>query len=180
MFELERIGKLRKQLGLTQKQLADLSGVSQSLIAKIEAGKIDPAYSKVVQIINALEAVQKKEKKTALEVMTSNVISADPDETIDKIANIMREKNISQIPVIRQGKCIGSISEGAIIDLVSKHTDPKSTKVREIMQESFPVVPANSLVDMVVDLLKHYPAVLVDQNGKLVGIITKADLLKAI
>ena len=46
MFELNEISRLRKQLGLTQAELAKLSGVSQSLIAKLEAGKIEPSYSK--------------------------------------------------------------------------------------------------------------------------------------
>lgn len=180
MFELERISKMRKQLGLTQKQLADLSGVSQSLIAKIESGKIDPAYSKVVRIINALESEQNRGKKTAAEIMTPSLISSSPDDNVEKAANIMREKDISQIPVIEGNRCVGSISETAIVELVSNNGDPKSTKVRDVMQDSFPVVPANSVMDMIVDLLKHYPAVLVEKNGRFAGIITKADMLKAI
>ena len=52
---LALIGKLRRQLGLTQKELARKAGVSQSLIAKVESGLIDPAYSKVVQLFQALE-----------------------------------------------------------------------------------------------------------------------------
>jgi Predicted transcriptional regulator with C-terminal CBS domains len=39
--ELERI---RKQVGMTQKELAKLSRVSQSLIAKIERGDVDPSF----------------------------------------------------------------------------------------------------------------------------------------
>ena len=41
---IDRISKIRKQLGLTQIQLANLAGVSQSLIAKLESGRIDPSY----------------------------------------------------------------------------------------------------------------------------------------
>ena len=40
MFEIDDIVRLRKQLGLTQTELAKLSGVSQSLITKMEAKKV--------------------------------------------------------------------------------------------------------------------------------------------
>jgi predicted transcriptional regulator len=42
-------------LGLTQGQLAKIAGVSQSFIAKIESGKIDPSYSKVKTIFDVLD-----------------------------------------------------------------------------------------------------------------------------
>src|SRR3989338_3454114 len=44
--ELSEIGKRRRRLGVTQTQLAKLAGVSQSLIAKIEAGKVYPHFFK--------------------------------------------------------------------------------------------------------------------------------------
>lgn len=52
---LDEIAKRRKLLGLTQKQLAKIAGVSQSFIAKIESGKIDPSYSKAKAIFDTLE-----------------------------------------------------------------------------------------------------------------------------
>jgi predicted transcriptional regulator len=180
MLEVERIGKLRKQLGLTQKTLADLSGVSQSLIAKIESGKIDPAYSKVMQILAALENEQNKGKKTAQQIMTVGLASVSPKDLISDAIRLMKEKGISQLPVLEGGKCVGSLSESDILDLVAAHRDLKKLTVREAMKESFPVIPATSIVDVVTDLLRHYSAVLVEKDGHISGIITKADLFKAI
>jgi predicted transcriptional regulator len=180
MLEVERIGKLRKQLGLTQKELADLSGVSQSLIAKIESGKIDPAYSKVMQILSALENEQNKGKKIAQQIMSEGIIGISPDDHLAKAIGIMKEKDISQLPVLEGGKCIGSLSESDIVELVAAHADLKKPLVRQVMKESFPVIPASSLVDVVASLLKHYSAVLVEKDGHISGIITKADLFKAI
>ncbi len=180
MYDVERIGKMRKQLGLTQKELANLSGVSQSLIAKIESGKIDPAYSKVTQIISALESLQNKGRKTVADIMTSKIYSVSPKDSVAKAIKLMRGADISQLPVLEADKCLGSVSESIILDIVSGGKDLKSTKVEDIMKESFPVIPANSVVDVAMDLFRHYPAVLVDKNGKLAGIITKADMLKAI
>jgi predicted transcriptional regulator len=44
---LEDIAKRRRQLGMKQSELAKAAGVSQSLIAKLEAGTIDSSYTKV-------------------------------------------------------------------------------------------------------------------------------------
>jgi len=181
MYEIERIGKLRKGLGMTQKELANLAGVSQSLIAKIESGKIDPAYSKVVQILSALEAKQNKGKKTAAQIMSHHIISVSPSDRLQKAVSLMREKDISQLPVFEDGKCIGSVSDSKIVDLIgTRNSELKTLLVREVMGESYPIIPANSIVDVVADLLHHYRAVLVEKDGRLSGIITKADLFKAI
>jgi predicted transcriptional regulator len=181
MLEIERIGKLRKQLGLTQTELAKLSGVSQSLIAKIESGKIDPAYSKVMQILSVLEAEQSKGKKTAQQLMSHHIVSVSPSDTLEKAISLMRSRDISQLPVFDGGKCVGSLSDSLVVDLLSNHVSRlKQMKVREVMRESYPVIPSASLVDVVSDLLKHYRAVLVEKDGHISGIITKADLFKAI
>lgn len=181
MHDVERIGKMRRQLGLTQKQLASLAGVSQSLIAKIESGKIDPAYSKVMQIISALEAEQNKGKKTVAHIMSAHISSVSPSDKLQKAIAMMKEKDISQLPVFSEGRCVGSLSDGMIVDLVaSRGGELKSILVGEVMAESYPVVPASSLVDVAVSLLHHYRAVLVEKDGKTAGIITRADIFKAI
>jgi predicted transcriptional regulator len=181
MFEIQRIGKMRKQLGLTQKELAALAGVSQSLIAKIESGKIDPAYSKVMAITAALEAEQNKGKRTAEQIMTSGILSVAPSEPLEKAIKLMREKDISQLPVFEAGKCVGSLSDSMIVDLMAEKGEGiRALKVGDVMSESYPVIPANSLADVAMGLLHHYRAVLVEKDGKIGGIITKADLLRAI
>lgn len=181
MLDVKQIGRMRRQLGLTQKRLASLAGVSQSLIAKVESGRIDPAYSKIIRINDALEQERKKGKKIVSQIMTSDIISITPSDNLRKAVSLMRSKDISQLPVLDSGKCVGSLSDSMIVDLLSDaKKDIRKLSVRDIMYESYPVLPANSLVDVAVGLLHHYRAVLVEKDGKLAGIITKADLLKAI
>src|SRR5687767_16022587 len=54
--EIDEVRLLRRQLGLTQQELARMAGVSQSLIAKIERGLVQPSYSNVKRLVEALEA----------------------------------------------------------------------------------------------------------------------------
>lgn len=182
MLEIQKIAKMRKALNLTQKELANISGVSQSLIAKIESGSIDPAYSKVSQILSSLEDLNKKDKKTAKDILTSSVVFASPSDSLFDAISLMQEKGLSQLPVFQNGRSVGSLLDSTIVSIISKHQEKnlKSMNVGEVMREGFPLIPISSHVDAIADLLRHYRAILVEQNGKIVGIITKADLFKAI
>jgi predicted transcriptional regulator len=77
-------------------------------------------------------------------------------------------------------KPIGGLSERTVLEKILNPSDeinPSSLKVREIMEESFPQVADDAPLTLLSSLLKYYPAVLVQNKGDIVGIITKADLL---
>ena len=97
MFEIDDIVRLRKQLGLTQTELAKLSGVSQSLITKMEAKKVEPAYSKVKILIETLQKQERRDgdKRTAKSICSKTVKGIDKKEILKDAAKKIREKNIS-------------------------------------------------------------------------------------
>ncbi len=176
LYELEEIKKIRKKFGLTQSQLANLSDVSQSLIAKIEGNRLDPTYTKVKKIFKAIDSLGKKKELKAEEIMTKQIISVKSNDDIKKVIDKMKKANISQMPVIEEHKSIGIISEAIILtSLLNK----KGKKVMDIMEDSAPVVSKNTAVTTISDILRSYPMVLVSEHGELKGIITKADLLDA-
>ena len=82
--DLTEIEKHRKKLELTQTALAKKAGVSQSLIARIEAGTVDPRYSKVSRVFSALAKIEKKEIR-AEELMTKKVVGAQTQDTIEDV-----------------------------------------------------------------------------------------------
>jgi len=173
----------RRKLGLTQNQLADMAGVSQSYIAKLEAGKLEPSYLKVKAIFEALDSVERRKEVSAGEMMTEEVVSVDADARIHEAVEVMRKHGFSQLPVTEDGKPVGGVSERTLLDQVLNHEDEKPPGmrwVREVMEESFPQVSDDAPLSLLSSLLKYYPAVLVQRKGEIVGIITKADLLGAI
>ena len=173
-YELSEIKKIRKSLGLTQTDLAKRANVSQSLIAKIESGKIDPTFTKTKKIFETLDLLQNKEEIKADELMNRKVVSVSPVDSIKESISKMKKYGISQMPVLDGQNVVGLVSESTLLDaLMSK----KSNKIEEIMEESPPTVSKTASVKVVSSLLKHYPIVLVSESGKLVGLITKADLL---
>ncbi len=178
---LEKIARKRKMLGLTQKKLADLSGVSQSLIAKLESGKTDPSYTKVKAIIDVLNQLEMKMEVHAREIVHSKVISVQKSDKVSKAVHLMMEHGYSQLPVFDGEHAVGSISEKTILSQVSAGRDLSQISVlfvEEVMNEAFPQVGEDAPLSLISGLLQVYPAVLVSKKGKVTGIVTKADLLK--
>jgi len=173
-YQLEDIKKIRKKLGLTQHDLAKRASVSQSLIAKIEARKIDPTFSKSQKIFLALEELTQKHEKKASDIMQDKIISINPDTDIKEAIKMMKKFQISQMPVIQDQKSVGLISEATILDAI---INEKHSKVRGIMENSPPIVASETPLNVVTSLLKFFPMVLVSNDGNLVGVITKVDVL---
>ena len=178
---IDEVSKKRKAMGLTQQKLARLAGVSQSLIAKLESQKIDPSYTKVKAIFDALERLQTEAEVRAEEVLHSKVISIQKSAPVSKAVQTMAEYGYSQLPVFDGEHPVGSISEKTIIGKVSAGKDLNqisSLPVGAVMEEAFPQVGEDAPLPLISSLLHVYPAVLISAKGKVVGIVTKADLLK--
>lgn len=180
---LEDIGKKRRQLGLKQSELARMAGVSQSLIAKLESGKIDSSYTKVRIIFEVLKRQEAKSKiqSQGNRVFNNEVISVQKDEPLSNVVQLMKEHGYSQIPVFDGKQPIGSISEKTILRqiLAGKDlTQISKMPTGEIMEEAFPQVSEDVPLSTISSLLQTYPAVLISKKGKTIGIITKADLLR--
>ena len=181
MEDLTLIKELRKRLGMTQHRLARLSGVSQSLVAKIESGRVDPAYSKAKSIISALQREQFSSEKKAADIMHSGVETVQADETLHNAAALMRRKGISQMPVADGKRIVGSITEQTIVaNFSAEQKKLSSLRVREVMNDAFPTALPATPVSAIAALLHHYSAVIVMEKGEIAGIITKADFLKTI
>ena len=173
-YELEEVKKIRKKLGLTQTDLANRAGVSQSLIAKIESGRIDPTYTKTKKIFAALNDLENKEEVKAEQLMTTKIISITPTDSIKDAISKMKKFQISQLPVIDDHKLVGLVSESIILEAM---LNSKESKVRDILQEAPPIVSRNTSVQVISNLLRYFSIVIVSEEGKLIGLITKSDLL---
>lgn len=180
---LDTIAQRRRTLGLTQTQLANLAGVSQSYIAKLEAKKIEPSYNKVRAILEALMELEKGREPKAGEIMTKDIVSVQKDDAVQEAVSLFWAHGFSQLPVLDGDRPIGSITERTIIDRIvstQEENDVAERPISEIMDDPFPQVGEDAPVSLVANLLRVYPAVLVHRKEKVAGIITKADLLKTL
>jgi len=178
---LEDIAKKRRQLGLKQAELAKIAGVSQSLIAKLEAGTFDSSYTKVKTIFDVLGRLEARVKIQERKVVPNKVISVQKDEPVSKIVKLMKDHGYSQIPVFKGNQSVGSISEKTILRQILDGKDLAQIyklRAKEIMEEAYPKVGEDAPLSLISSLLQTYQAVLVAKKGDAVGIITKADLLR--
>ncbi len=178
--DLKEIKKIRTNLSMTQSELAERAGVSQSLIAKIENGNTIPSYDKGRAILDALEDIirQKGSSLTASDVHNTVVISIGPDESLGNALQLMKENAVSQLPVIQHEVVVGGLTERCLLNNFDELD--RAEKVRTLMEDPFPVVSVKSNIGLVRELLSYYPAVISISEGIIAGIITKADLLEEI
>lgn len=173
----KELKRLRELAGLSQRKLAKLAGVSQALIARIEKGKVNPRLSTLNKILNALNKALNI-SQTAESIMTSPVITVTPNTPLKTVINIMDIKGISQIPVVNEGKVVGTIFESSILKVAGLRRDIRELKAKDVMEDPLPMVPPLTSIDVIKALLLATPAVLVVDREGLKGIITKIDLIK--
>ncbi len=173
------IREKRIKAGMTQSAVAIQAGFSQSMIARIEAGTVDPRASTLRRIVAVLNESETS-YPSADDIMTRPVISISPEESIKNTVDVMEKYGISQVPVIKNGVPIGCVSESAIIGAMENemiHHSMKNT-VTDIMEEGFPTVSPSEKIEPIVHSLQNHHAVLVMDKGKVVGVITKHDCIR--
>ena len=176
--EIAEIRKLRKKYDLTQTQLSKISGVSQSLIAKIESGRIEPTYVNVRKIFSILTGLDEQKQYKAEEIMVKKIISCSSTESVGPAIKKMRSHNISQLPIIDNNVAVGLVTETNLLEVIASQKAVFDMKLSEIMQEAPPIVSKKTILRIILDLLKFSPLILIADNGKFEGVITKSDILR--
>ena len=169
------IKKMRIDAGLTQKRLAEIAGVSQAHVAKIEQGNVDPRLSTVNRIMRVLT---EGEQKKCGDIMTKGVLFAKPNDNILKISDAMMRHAISQMPLISGSKIIGTITEETIIK--NLRSNLAEERAKNVMEKALPIVQEETSIDIVRSLLEKNQGVMVAKGKEILGIITRSDLLKTI
>ncbi len=178
MYKLSEIKRLRKKLEINQKELAVRAGVSQSLIAKIEAGKIEPTYSKACGILETLKDLEEQEEAKAKELMNKKVVFVKPTEKVKEVIKLMKQKGISQIPVQNEKVVVGLISEKIILDKLAEGENITGLTAAEIMDDCPPIISLETKQRTILEILREHSIVLVAKKGEVKGIISKSDLLE--
>lgn len=180
---LSEIRSRRKQLGISQTDLSQQTGVSQSLIAKIETQKTIPSYENAKKLFDYLDSLEEKNQLLAGELMNQKVILINSDETVKKAVRLMELHSVSQLPVVKNGIVVGTVRESSVMAQLGKSREPQDLgemKVESVMTDSLPQISPNAPFRIVSALLEHHDAILVLEKGKILGILSKSDLLKVI
>jgi cystathionine beta-synthase len=106
------------------------------------------------------------------------VVNAAPGQQVRQVLGLMRLHDVSLLPVLDGGQCVGSVTEYALTQRGLESSRFLDAVVGEVMDDPFPVVDAGQHVESVQKVLsKATPAVLVTRGGAIVGIVTRSDML---
>ena len=140
----------------------------------------------------------------ASDIMTPSVITAGPDTPLAELVSLMLSHRISALPVVQDGQLVGIVSEGDLIRRVETATERKRSRwlelaasnstlaadyakshgrrASEVMTTEVISVTPDTPIAEIASLLErhHIKRVPVLANGKLVGIVSRANLLQAL
>jgi acetoin utilization protein AcuB len=130
-------------------------------------------------------------KKTVRDYMVSNVQTLAPDDSLETAVMSARRFKIRHIPIVENGELLGIVTDHDLkralpslatgIDQETFEKVVQSTNLRQIMTRSpstiTPDAPLRDAVEILCD--KKFGALPVVEHGKLVGIITGVDMLRA-
>jgi cystathionine beta-synthase len=105
------------------------------------------------------------------------LVSVAPVDTVAVALQQMDELGLSQIPVLEEGHCVGSLRENRVLAKVVRDRELLNAPVREVMETGFPTVDVDASSNEVTRRLQTSPAVLVEEYGRIIGIITRHDVL---
>jgi cystathionine beta-synthase len=111
------------------------------------------------------------------------LVHTHPNETVRDAVEIMHEYGVSQMPVVSaeppvmSGEVVGSVSERDLLDALFAGTASLADAVARHMGAPFPLVGSGEDVPTLRGALQERDAAMVIDDGKPVGVLTRADLL---
>lgn len=110
-------------------------------------------------------------------------VHVHPTETIREAIDILREFEVSQMPVVKAeppvmvGEIVGSVKESALLDAIFAGKAALSDQVGQHMSPPFPMIGSKEPVSAAVTAFELASALTVLDDGKPIGVLTRQDLL---
>jgi CBS domain-containing protein len=120
------------------------------------------------------------------DVMTSAIVTVAKDRNLKDVLALMAEHNITKIPVVEDGMLVGIVTDGKIADKLgrmhNRGVQTTTLHASSVMEKDFLMAhPDEDLDNLLVDVGKPgLTMVPVTQGKRLVGVVTKADLLRLV
>ena len=178
---VDSIKQIRLKIGITQKKLATMTGVSTSMINQIESGRSQPSYETAKKIFESLAKLEgESSSHTAGDFCSTDIVKLKPANTLHDAIKKMHQLSISQIPIFNNLDVVGMISEDGIVKHLAElgEAELKKAKLANTMESVPPIVDWNTPANVLVPLIRYSKCILVSKKSKITGIITASDTLK--
>lgn len=125
---------------------------------------------------------RKRSRRVVRSFMTANPTCVSPRDTLSTAHDLMKQQHVRHLPVIDDGEPVGLVSERDLMAIERyRDVDPARVEVEEAMAAlPYVVAPEAPLDDVVTGMADNrYGSALVVDDGKLVGVFTTVDALRA-
>lgn len=123
--------------------------------------------------MRTLRDISDRKKATGIE----EIVSVKEEDKVKDVLELIAKSGYTQIPVLKGKQSVGAIKENRLLSKLVDNPLLYNSLIREVMEESFPVIDAKTDVNEVKKALKEHPAVLVSDFGLVTDIITRYDLI---
>lgn len=114
------------------------------------------------------------------QVMTTVVMDAVPESRADDVGSFIMERS-SAVPVMEGGRVVGIVSEFDLLAALEREKNLSELSAEDVMTRHVVCVPEDLCLTRAIYLLHAYHLIcmpVVDQEGKLVGMLSRRDILR--
>ncbi|MGH8428064.1 MAG: pyridoxal-phosphate dependent enzyme [Gammaproteobacteria bacterium] len=104
-------------------------------------------------------------------------VTVGPEDTLSTAHNRLRDGGYSQLPVVRDGRLVGAITEGDLLHAVIDLSLPFEAPVGRVMNAGFPRMSVNDPTEWLAERLAVETAVAIEDGDEFLGLVTRADYL---
>jgi CBS domain-containing protein len=194
---------------LTPQQIDDITAYMLSLRGRelIDGPArltVDPRQGRYCGPGGGCSQTRRRVAMRARDVMTPNVATVAPEDTVDQIIEVLIERGVSAAPVVDRDELVGIVSEGDLLRrreldtqkryrgwrafladpdaLAREYVKSRGMRARDVMSKPVISVGQDSPIGEIAELMEkhHIKRVAVVDGGKLSGIVTRADLVRAL
>jgi cystathionine beta-synthase len=109
------------------------------------------------------------------------LITVAPSDTVETVMDLMKKYDIEHVPVMEEGKSVGSISAHGLFTKIISNADIKSKQVKEIMEKPYQEVDFNAPVERLSSLInKENGALLSKDDSGTYHILTQYDIIESL
>ena len=191
---IQEVKELMRELNISSAELSRAIKITETGISKAFSGDRDLSYEEVQRIINYVigraSVIPPEENVSKYATKFDKLNWAYDDESVNQVSTRMFSEGYSQLPVKhrRTGDFLGIVSESSILKLIL-HPDVNGRKLGSLEElgnlkigetaiiEEPPQYPIGSKMIEISQVLTNYYAVLLTSDEKIVGIVTRADVL---
>jgi len=155
----------------------------------------DYTYMGVLGLENLIEAFLKRNvaklSRVVSEFMSTNLVTCSQEDEVDNVWRLMQERSFAGLPVVNRGRVVGMVTQKNLLDSgmifpafeAKKGRFKAPSKISSVMKPQVISLPPTATVKEAAELMleKNIGRVpIVDKEGKIIGIIDREDLVKAL